>query len=120
MKATVHHHDLFGSAAADIRDHMNLQMYLESKGVDTERYEAVGAGFNLEQDNSFSGFVICKDSQKSTEERDQLIRLHFEKEMTKEEFFSLFKRFEVILTSTRSNYEIEEANGEFIISKDEE
>ena len=120
MKATAYHHDFFGSAVADISNHMSLQNYLEAKGVDTERYEAVGAGFNTEEDGSFAGFIICRDNQKSTEERDQLIRLHFAKEMTKEEFFSLFKHFEVVLTSTRGNYEIEEADGELVISKDDE
>ncbi|GAB3527679.1 hypothetical protein GCM10027443_04520 [Pontibacter brevis] len=119
MKANVHHHDFFGSAAADISERITLQKFLESKGVDTERYEAVGAGFDVGQEEPFSGFIICRDNQKSTEERDQLIRLHFEKEINQEEFFSLFKRFEVLLTATKGGYGIIEANGELVISRDD-
>lgn len=119
MKANVQHHDFFGSAAADISDHTDLQKFLESRGVDTTRFKAVGAGFYNGYEASFSGFIICKDNQKSTEDRDQLIRLNFEKEITRDEFFSLFKRFEVLITSKHGSYEIAEVNGDLVISKDE-
>lgn len=120
MKANVQHHEFSGIAAADKSDHTDLQKFLKSKGVDTTRYEAIGAGFSGGYEVSFSGFIICKDNQKTTEERDHLIRLSFEKEITKDEFFSLFKRFEVLLTAKHGGYGIAEANGELVISKDEE
>ncbi|WP_162055131.1 hypothetical protein [Pontibacter pamirensis] len=119
MKANVQHHDFFGSAAADISNNTNLQKFLESKRVDTTRYEAVGAGFNGGHEGSFSGFIICKDKQKSTEDRDHIIRLSFEEAISKDEFFSLFKRFEVLIASKDGGYGIAEVNGELIVSKDE-
>lgn len=119
MKANIQHHGFSGSATADISEHTDLQNFLKSRGVDTTRFEAVGAGFYGGYEDVFSGFIICKDNQKSTEDRDQIIRLNFEKEITKEEFFSLFKRFEVLLTSKQGGYEIAEVNGELVVSKDE-
>lgn len=120
MTANVPTHEFIGTAAADISDHTNLQQFLGTKGVDTARYEPIGAGFNGGYEDAFSGFIICKDNQRSTEERDHLIKLYFEEKMTKDEFFSLFKRFEVIVTAKHGGYETAETNGELVISKDEE
>ena len=120
MKDNVQHHDFFGATAADLSDHTNLQRFLESKRVDTTRYEAVGAGFSGGNEDAFSGFIICKDNQKSTEERDHILKVYFEEEITREEFFSLFKEIKVLLVSKHSGYGIAEVNGELVISKNDE
>lgn len=120
MSANIQDDEFSGIAAASICEHMNLQRFLVSKKVDTARYEAVGAGFHSESEGSFSGYITCKDNQKSTEEREHLIRVHFEQDITKEEFFSLFKRFEVLITPRHGGYRATEVNGELVISKNEE
>ncbi|WP_161889291.1 hypothetical protein [Pontibacter russatus] len=119
MKANVPSDEFIGSAAAGTHHHASLQQFLDAKGVDTTRYEPVGAGFSGGGD-AFSGFIICKDNQRSTEERDHLIKLYFEEKMAQEEFFSLFKRFEVVVISKHGVYDIAETNGELVIEKEED
>lgn len=120
MKATVPSDEFTGTAAADVSSHTSLRQFLAARGVDTTRYEPVGAGFSSGHENAFTGFIVCKDHQRSTEERDHLIKLSFEQQMTRDEFFSLFKRFEVIVTLKHGGYEIAETNGELVIEKEED
>ena len=47
MKASVQYNDYLGTAAADGADWIMLNEYLKQKGVDTSRYEAVGAEFSM-------------------------------------------------------------------------
>ena len=45
MKVSKQYNDFIGKAVADISDHSNLRVYLNSRGVDTERFEPIGANF---------------------------------------------------------------------------
>ena len=45
MKASTQYNDFVGKAVTDISDHSNLIIYLNSRGVDTERFEPIGANF---------------------------------------------------------------------------
>lgn len=105
MKASVQYNDLLGTAAADKSDYVWLDSVLIERGVDTERYEAVGASFYAGYSDYFSASIICVDKQKSTEQKEHIVSISFENEFTKEQFFDLFKRFEVIVTKRFGNYE---------------
>lgn len=105
MKASVQYNDLLGTAAADKSDYVWLDSVLIERGVDTERYEAVGASFFAGYSDYFSASIICVDKQKSTEQKEHIVSISFENEFTKEQFFDLFKRFEVIVTKRFGNYE---------------
>ena len=47
MKASTQYNDFVGTTAADISDHSNLTDFLNGRGVDTERYEPIGASFTM-------------------------------------------------------------------------
>lgn len=95
LKASTQYNDYIGTAAADCSDRFSLKEYLKKKGLDTARYTPVGAEFYSGEDNYFSVRFICKDSKKS---ENKLVTVEFEKTIMKDEFFAIFKRFNVIIT----------------------
>ena len=105
MKANVQYNDFKGSAAADIADHWNLEDFLKSKGFDTERFRPIGANFYSGYSSFFSASIICVDKKKSTEEKEHLTSIGLNNELTRDEFFDLFKRFNVIITNRNEGYE---------------
>lgn len=63
MKASVQYNDFIGTSAADISDHTNLNEFLASRGVDTDRYNAIGASFYVGYSDFFSASIICIDNE---------------------------------------------------------
>jgi hypothetical protein len=104
MKATVQYDDFIGTAAADISDHFDLDKFLDERGVDTERYQAIGAHFYHGYADSFFASIICLDKEKSTEEKPYITNISFEAEFSSETFFNLFKRFSVEITKKHNGY----------------
>lgn len=45
MKATTQYTDFEGTAAADISDHTDLTKFLQSRGIDTKRYDPIVQNF---------------------------------------------------------------------------
>jgi hypothetical protein len=107
MKASVQYGDFEGTVSADISDHEDLNDFLNSRGVDTKRYEAIGASFYSSY-TDFSACIICIDNEQSTIDKRHLVEIEFETEINNEEFFDLFKRFKVILTSKCHDQDIDE------------
>jgi hypothetical protein len=105
MKANVQYNDFLGTAAADISDHTDLEKFLKRRGVDTKRYEAIGAGFYHGYNNFFDGQIICVDNAKSTDEKKHLVSISFEADFPHEEFFDLFKRFSVKVAKRYHGFE---------------
>jgi len=105
MKATVQYNDFVGTAAADISDHFSLSDFLKSRNVDTERYDAIGVEFYCGYSDFFSVSILCVDKERSTVEKRYLVNIGFEKKITKDEFFDLFKRFNVVITQKYGKYE---------------
>ena len=95
MKADVQYNDFKGTAAADISDHRTLQDFLNSKKVDITKYESFGATFYSGYSDFFDASIICRDLEKSTSEKSHIVEFHFE--VTKDEFFEFFKRFNVVI-----------------------
>lgn len=102
MKACTQYNDYRGTAAADISDYGSLSDYLRKKGVDTERYEPVGVELYTGYSNHISYRFICVD--KESRERTA-VKIGFESNGSFEEFFNLFKRFDVILTWAKGSNE---------------
>lgn len=69
MKASVQYNDFIGTSAADISDHTDLNKFLSSRGVDTDRYDAIGASFYVCYSDFFSASVICIDQEQSTSDK---------------------------------------------------
>lgn len=107
MKASVQYNDFVGTAAADISDHISLNKFLEDRGVDIERYNAIGAEFYSGEGDFFTASIICEDKQTEVGE-NPIVSIGFEAEFTSEEFFSLFKRFDVIIAKAHGNYQNQE------------
>lgn len=117
MKAQVQYNDFIGTAAADESDHIKLKAFLEKKGVDVERYEPIGAKFYMGGRN-FYGHILCKDHH---EERENFaVKISFENGLSCDEFFSLFKRFEVIITLKHGGYQDWELQNDSIHIDDRE
>lgn len=115
MEASVQYNDFLGTSAADISDFASLDDYLNSKGVDTNRYNAQGAKFYAGYSDSFSVAIICEDNERSTEANKYIVSISFENDITKDEFFDLFKRFEVIVIRRNSDIENCEISEEITI-----
>jgi len=108
FKAQVQFNDFVGSAAADISDHSDLKKFLVLRKVDVERYEPVGASFYSGYNHNCNASIICLDRIRSSEGRPYLVDISFEGDFDSADFFNLFKRFNVMITSkTRGYYQIE-------------
>ena len=105
MKAKTRYNDYVGTAAADFVDLevkcvSFLEDCLQKKGVDTHRYEPIGVKFWTEYNDIFRVYLICIDHQR---EEKKAVSIGSEKGISKEEFFNLFKSFEVILTQNKGS-----------------
>ncbi len=111
MIAKVQYNDLRGTAAADITDFSlnSLEKYLTDhfENYDTERYFCVGCRLYLggQISNTVSIRFICLDK-----EEHKYVYLCPVDDMSYEEAFSLFKRFDVVLGSNESISEIDISN----------
>lgn len=110
MKASVQYNDLKGTAAADVSDfyHSSLQKYLvESYATfDGNRYECKGCTlFVSGQQKVPQGTIrfVCWDK-----EEGKYVKFTPKRDMTLEEIFSLFKRFEVVIGEDIANIEFNE------------
>lgn len=92
MKATVQYNDYVGSTAADISDFITLEKYLEEIDVDITRYRPIGAKFFTSYGDGCNVSIICEDMTND----NSLVELRLD-EMSISDFFSLFKRLEVVL-----------------------
>ena len=93
MKAYVQYNDFLGTAAADISDYTTLEKYLNGINVDTNRYHPIGAKFYTSYGDDFCNVeILCQDREK----KNSLAALVIE-DMSIQDFFMLFKRFEVVL-----------------------
>lgn len=115
MKADVQYNDFTGTSAADISDHTNLNKFLASRGVDTDRYYSIGASFYAGYSYFFSASIICIDKQKSTNEKPYIVSISFEDEFAKDEFFDLFKRLNVVISTNYVRYQDQVIDEEIMI-----
>lgn len=114
MKASVQYIDFTGTSAADISDHTDLKAFLEAKGIDTKKYEPIGSKFYSSYDDHFYVYFICIDHEKTDNADDPfIVTLSFESPITRDEYFNLYKRYEVI--SVKEFYEGHEIKAEVII-----
>lgn len=104
MKADTQYNDFIGTSAADISDHNDLKKFLKSKGVDTNRYEPIGANFYTGYDDFFTASIICRDVEQSTDDKPYVVDLSLAQGIERDEFFKLFKRLSVVFTLKHGDY----------------
>ncbi len=96
MKAYVQYNDVIGTVAADVADWYSnsLQAFLEKafKFYDGNRFSCRGCTAYIGERNSVSVYFICLDK-----ESGDFVKLSPQKYWTTEEFFNLFKRFEIVI-----------------------
>jgi len=105
MKASVQYNDFLGTSAADISDFTTLNRFLQSRGVNNVRYNAIGAEFNSGYKDYFSASIICIDKDLSKDEKLHIVKFRFQNEISNSEFFDLFKGFNVVITERSFEYE---------------
>ncbi|MEA4975765.1 MAG: hypothetical protein VB046_08530 [Paludibacter sp.] len=120
MKANTQYNDFIGTSAADISDHTDLRKFISSRGIDTEKYEPIGASFYHGYSDFFTASIICIDNEQSTKDKPYIVSLSFEEEFTHEEFFNLFKRFDVVVSRKHDGFQDYEINEEITIDDREE
>lgn len=103
MKASVQYCDFKGTSAADISDHENLEKILNRIGIDTDKYEPIGAKFYFGYSDFFSGQIIALDKSKSSENEPYAVEI--ELGFNRDEFFDMFKRLNVVLVSRFSKHD---------------
>jgi hypothetical protein len=119
MKADVQYNDFIGTSAADISDHTDLDKLLSSRGIDIDRYESIGASFYSSYSDFFSASIICIDKQKSTSNKSFIVKIRLNDEFDKDEFFDLFKRFNVVITTKYGGYQDQAIDDEITIDENE-
>lgn len=112
MQAETQYTDFLGTAAADISDHTDLRKFLVSRGIDTRRYELIGAEFYHGYSDFFSAAIICIDKEKSSEIKPHITSISFEKDFNPTDFFDLFKRFKVIVSEKHNGHQDREIDEE--------
>lgn len=117
MKASVPFSDLIGTASASLDSPSDLNEFLDARGVDTDRYSAIGASFYAHDIDSFEANIICIDNTNSTAAKNHIVKMGFKAEFDKEEFFELFKGFEVVISMHKGGFQQDEI-GESIIIDD--
>lgn len=114
MKASVQYNDLIGSAAADVEDWYNnsLQYYLENtfKSYDGERYSCRGCSAFLGSRDTVSVRFICLDK-----DTGKFVSFATQEWWSIEQFFTLFKRFEVVIGQDINEVELEDNNQDLLL-----
>lgn len=105
MKAKTRYNDFTGTAAADISYNTNLNEFLQTYNIDTERFFPIGAQFQTGDSGSFYVSIICKEKRENS--NGEIVKIEFFNEITHEMFFSLFKRFKVVVADSNHEVEIE-------------
>lgn len=113
IKATVQYNDFVGTSAADASDFIQLEDYLMKKGLDVEKFRPIGVECYLGEAGYFHPRFICEDK-----ETKEIKTFGFEKEISRDEFFNLFKRFDVILTRKYEDIEGREMDDSTIMIDD--
>lgn len=113
MKAKVQYDDIVGTAAADISDFVNndMQAYLVQTypNYDADRYKCKGYSFYISQGQRANVEFICYDTQENAYARLTPVS----KQITLENAFEMFKRFNIVIGK-----DIEEVNEVELIDVD--
>ncbi|MBQ4386697.1 MAG: hypothetical protein II822_03725 [Prevotella sp.] len=98
MKASTQYDDYVGTCAADISDHKNLTNLLSDWGVSTERFYPVGVKFYCGETGQCNLSVLCNDKESHDGSIAEICYVR-EPGYSIQDVMSLFKRFQVIMTS---------------------
>ncbi len=107
MKASVQYNDFKGTVAADISDFLGEPAYddLNTIGeyfnLNQERFKIVGLSIYGTHDFSIS--LICVDKEKSSPQKEFIVKMSYDIERDNDILDTLFKRFHVVLHDNLDN-----------------
>ena len=107
MKASVQYDDFIGTAAADISDFLGSEYGndLESFGkhfkLDLDRFKVIGITISGRSNHFIS--LICVEREKSTEDKEHIVRMGIDTEEDEKILHFLFKRLLIVLHSRSDN-----------------
>ncbi|MBS1494472.1 MAG: hypothetical protein JST55_13235 [Bacteroidetes bacterium] len=112
MKAGVQFDKYTGTVAADGEGEMDLKNLLVKNTDDAEKYKPIGIKIFSGNKGHFEVSVICIDKENFTESKPSAIEISLKESLSMEDFFRLFKRFELILVTKNNvgyeNFEIQD------------
>jgi hypothetical protein len=103
MKADVQYNDFIGTAAADISDFLgskygdNLESFGKYFKLDLNRFKVVGLSIYGTENHYIS--LLCVDSEKSTNEKEHLIKMSIDITDDKDFLGFLFRSLHLVLHS---------------------
>lgn len=119
MIASVQYNDLVGTAAADVADwYFNtLQKYLVDtySSYDGARFSCRGCTAYIGERNAVSVHFICLNK-----ETGNFVKFATLEWWTPDQFFNLFKRFELVIGKDINEIEIEDDYEKYILTNEEE
>lgn len=119
MIASVQYNDIVGTAAADVADQYfnSLQKFLMDTfpSFDGERYSCRGCSAYTGGRYGISVNFICLDK-----ETNEFVKFATREWWTPEQFFDLFKRFEVVIGRDMTEVEIPDSSERILLSYGEE
>lgn len=101
MEARVLYTDLFGTVAADVDDHLcppaqhDLKSISRHFNLNEDKYKIVG--LSLFGPTNFSLSLICIDLEKSTPEKEHIVKINYYPDDDEDILDTLFKRLEIVL-----------------------
>ena len=101
MKANVQYNDFIGTAAADISDPLGFQggndinQIAKHFKLDEERFKPVG--ISIYGPDGFWISLICVDKERSTADKEHIVKMSVEVENEREILDFLFKRLQIVL-----------------------
>lgn len=107
MKADVQYNDFKGTAAADISDILgtvggdNINGLAKFFKLNEDRF--IPIGISIFGTNGFSVSLICIDKEKSTEDKEHIVKMSCDIENEKQIITKLFKRLNVVLYNQFDN-----------------
>lgn len=101
MKASVQYNDFKGTASADISDFLggaggdDMEGLAKYFDLNQERFTPIG--ISIYGTNKFYVSLVCVDKEKSTPEKEHIVKMSCEVEDEKEILDILFKRLHIVL-----------------------
>lgn len=130
MKANVAYNDFYGTVAADISDSIgqtcnnSLDCFTEYFEINKDKFKIVGLSISGTDKLNIS--LICIDKEKSTGDKDHIVRMHFDSYEDNKILDILFKSLHIVLHDNSNNkyidmdYDDEVRYSDFHETKNEE
>ena len=96
METKSQNNELEGTEEYLIKQYASLKQFLELKGIDVDRYDPIGVDiFNINP-KYFSGSIICRDHERSTNDKSYMTKFTFKRVYKQDVYFEFLKKFRIL------------------------